>query len=345
MNEQPPAVWLRFLWWLSFARPVESIRPGYEQQRTNRDRVGDVGDSTTISNPTLKKIETMVADGAFRGVVARLSAVARAATDGRDAATLREAVGLAEAVRDLASGEPVEEAARFLETFAPVFAGSGSWASPPPVPRGQAPAAWPGDKHLDRARQHLAEGNQRKAINELWRAEAVARTDATEAAGLLQLASALRDQTRGRRRQDCDLLVGYATTYLSRAAGQPLAPVEIPPKLPRAHTRRFSAAWWLKLVGVAPLGIIALRPIANAASGNAALPAVLIGLLLAFALAYVSWRKPGCLGCLVLVLAPLVALVAAYAYGNTGLLAGGLMLIWALVLAVASRWRTRTSDL
>jgi hypothetical protein len=76
---------------------------------------------------------------------------------------------------------------------------------------------------LDKARDLIAGGKDKKALAALWRAEAFARTNEDEAQGLLELASAIRDRSVGRIRGDAELLVGYASGYLAHPAVSKLA--------------------------------------------------------------------------------------------------------------------------
>jgi len=76
---------------------------------------------------------------------------------------------------------------------------------------------------LDKARRLVADGAHKRAVKVLWRVEANARTDLTEARGLLDLASACREHTvRGVQRQ-CELLVARATAAIERLSPRPAA--------------------------------------------------------------------------------------------------------------------------
>jgi hypothetical protein len=118
-----------------------------------------------------------------------------------------------------------------------------------------------------------------------------------------------------------------------------------------SHKRRFSGAWWLKLVGLAPLGIIAVSYLFGVAffgwRFTALVTAVVTG-----GLAYLGWRKPRLLGGLLVVFAPLGAFfmwVSLHVGGfNTWrefivamVVFSGVPLASGLLLIVAARWRTR----
>ena len=70
---------------------------------------------------------------------------------------------------------------------------------------------------LEKAQQQLASGDDKGALKTLWRVEARARTSATEAQGLLEVATELFRRSSGGTRRDCEVLVGYAQGYLVSA--------------------------------------------------------------------------------------------------------------------------------
>lgn len=80
---------------------------------------------------------------------------------------------------------------------------------------------------LDKARDLFAAGKDKKARDALWQVEALARTDANEAQGLLELASAIRDRNTGRVRDEAEALVVCATGHLDRIAHQPVPPLAV----------------------------------------------------------------------------------------------------------------------
>jgi hypothetical protein len=113
--------------------------------------------------------------------------------------------------------------------------------------------------------------------------------------------------------------------------------------LGRPHERRFSVAWWLKLLALVPLAVSAafFLTVATTAS-EAAIPAVVIG-----AFAYLAWRKPGLVGGLLIAFAPFGAFAALL--GSTNLdpasqvifaltWFAGLPLASGVLLVVAARW-------
>ena len=80
-------------------------------------------------------------------------------------------------------------------------------------------------QELAKAREQFAAGQYKKAVSTLWDAERSARSDLTEARGLLEVASAIRDVTSGRLKADCVLLIEDAEKYIQReirAAGKVL---------------------------------------------------------------------------------------------------------------------------
>jgi hypothetical protein len=72
-------------------------------------------------------------------------------------------------------------------------------------------------KELGTAREQAAAGQYKKAVNSLWDVERWARTDPAEARGLLEVASALREKTTGRLREQCVDLIDYAQKYIEKA--------------------------------------------------------------------------------------------------------------------------------
>jgi hypothetical protein len=73
---------------------------------------------------------------------------------------------------------------------------------------------------LDKARQQFEAGKYKAAVASLWDVEHEVRggDDIEGAQALLDLASALREQTAGRLRADCDALSGYAHKALAQGA-------------------------------------------------------------------------------------------------------------------------------
>jgi hypothetical protein len=71
-------------------------------------------------------------------------------------------------------------------------------------------------KELAKAREQLDAGEYKKALRTLWEAERWARDDVTEARGLLEVASAIRDQTTGRTRDESLILIEDARKYIER---------------------------------------------------------------------------------------------------------------------------------
>ena len=70
---------------------------------------------------------------------------------------------------------------------------------------------------LEKARQQLEAGQYKKALNTLWEAERWARDDIFEARGLLQAASVVRDQSKGRVQEEATDLIALAEKYIKRA--------------------------------------------------------------------------------------------------------------------------------
>ena len=73
-------------------------------------------------------------------------------------------------------------------------------------------------KELDKAREQLEAGRYKRAADMLWEAERWAQTDAAEAQGLVDVASALVARTTGRIRQDAEALVRDGQKYLKSLA-------------------------------------------------------------------------------------------------------------------------------
>ena len=74
-------------------------------------------------------------------------------------------------------------------------------------------------QELAKAREQLAAGQYKKAVSTLWDAERWARSDLTEARGLLEVATAIRDATSGRLKADCVLLIEDAEKCIERETG------------------------------------------------------------------------------------------------------------------------------
>jgi hypothetical protein len=88
---------------------------------------------------------------------------------------------------------------------------------------------------LDDARELFAAGDDKKALRALRRVEAACAVEPskTDAQGLLEVASAIRDRTQGRLSSDAARLVGYASEHLRRAniqADRPTRPRGVPAK-------------------------------------------------------------------------------------------------------------------
>lgn len=78
-------------------------------------------------------------------------------------------------------------------------------------------------EELEKAREQIATGQYKKAVNSLWEVEVLARADLAEARGLLQTAGDLRDKTSGGIRGDCEELIEDAERYISREMAMPLS--------------------------------------------------------------------------------------------------------------------------
>ena len=72
---------------------------------------------------------------------------------------------------------------------------------------------------LDKARREFEAGKYKAAVSTLWDVEREVRggDDIEGAQGLLDVASALREQAAGKFRGDCDALCGYARKALDQA--------------------------------------------------------------------------------------------------------------------------------
>jgi len=130
--------------------------------------------------------------------------------------------------------------------------------------------------------------------------------------------------------------------------------------VPRAHKRRFSGAWWLKVVGLAPLGIAGVTLLSLAVVFGARFATrssahnlhtwltFLITALVTGALGYLGWRRPGLVGLLILVLlTPVGLLFGLYVLGGStfdvvfGELVAACPVVSGLLLIVAAGWRSR----
>lgn len=71
---------------------------------------------------------------------------------------------------------------------------------------------------LEKARQQFEAGNYKAAVATMWDVERDVRggDDTAGAQGLLDLATALREQAGGKFRSDCDALCGYARKALDQ---------------------------------------------------------------------------------------------------------------------------------
>src|SRR5437016_4568057 len=72
-------------------------------------------------------------------------------------------------------------------------------------------------QELDIARQHVAEGNYKKALSRLWMVLTYANANAVEARGLIEVASAISTSSTGRVQKDANLLLGNARDALQRS--------------------------------------------------------------------------------------------------------------------------------
>jgi hypothetical protein len=130
---------------------------------------------------------------------------------------------------------------------------------------------------------------------------------------------------------------------------------------PLRHKQRFSGAWWLKLVGLAPLAIL-LVYLASAtivftlrrssAHNLHTWLTLVIEAAAAGAFAYLGWRRPGVVGWLFILVSPITGFLpvvglALLGSGATGitliypifavLLFGGVPLVSGLLLLIAAR--------
>ena len=74
---------------------------------------------------------------------------------------------------------------------------------------------------LEQARERFEQGDYKRAVARLWRAEATARSDLREAQGMLELAEAIGTRADGGVRRDCETLAGYAKAAIARLADDP----------------------------------------------------------------------------------------------------------------------------
>lgn len=74
---------------------------------------------------------------------------------------------------------------------------------------------------LDKAKELLARGKQKKALSALWAVEPRARTNLDEAQGLVSVATALREHLTGRTLKECDGLLASGQAMVNRLAVDP----------------------------------------------------------------------------------------------------------------------------
>ena len=78
-------------------------------------------------------------------------------------------------------------------------------------------------QELEKAKTQIAAGQYKKAVSTLWEAERWAQGDLTEARGLLEVATALRDKTDGRLKGDCDYFIKWAEKCIEKESAKPLS--------------------------------------------------------------------------------------------------------------------------
>lgn len=209
-------------------------------------------------------------------------------------------------------------------------------------------------------------GKQRRALAELWRAEALARGDVAALTDLLELASSLYGQVEHRRSSELEDLVEVLYRDIENAERRPAAYPPAPSvdsTYVRRHRQKFSSAWWFKVLGLAPFGLVTLsllyttvalgvRFVGSPSHHNlSAWPGVLVTGVVVAAFGLLGWRRPGILGVLVLLIAVPIGLLFGwlawgFADGTSSsdlalleLLFAGVPLVSAVLLIVAARAR------
>jgi hypothetical protein len=212
-------------------------------------------------------------------------------------------------------------------------------------------------------------GKQRRALAELWRAEALARGDVAALTDLLELASSLNGQVEHRRSSELEDLVEVLYRDIENAERRPAAYPPAPSvdsTYVRRHRQKFSSAWWFKVLGLAPFGLVTLsllyttvalgvRFVGSPSHHNlSAWPGVLVTGVVVAAFGLLGWRRPGILGVLVLLIAlPIGTLLGwvAWALGDgtssgdlvlLELLFAGVPLVSAVLLIMAARARKQS---
>jgi hypothetical protein len=75
---------------------------------------------------------------------------------------------------------------------------------------------------LEKAKAQIAAAQYKQAVSTLWEAERWAQGDLTEARGLLEVATALRDKADGRLKADCDYFIKWAERCIQKESARPL---------------------------------------------------------------------------------------------------------------------------
>jgi hypothetical protein len=184
---------------------------------------------------------------------------------------------------------------------------------------------------LDEAQQLFEAGSINDAARLLRRVRVVAaergRVDVLTEVD--DLASQMRAHLTGNERHAFDGLVAHG---------------ELEPGK-REHARKFSAAWSLKVVGLAPIGGTALIFLWLAATANrVTLGIVLILVIISVtaALAYLAWRRPGLTGGLLVAFTPIGMGLGALGGSLWGVVwLGGVPLVSGLLFIFASLRRKR----
>jgi hypothetical protein len=111
------------------------------------------------------------------------------------------------------------------------------------------------------------------------------------------------------------------------------------------HAQKFSAAWWLKVIGFVPWAGTALIFVLTAATARRITQgaiAILVILAVTAAFSYLAWRRPGLAGGLLVAFTPIAFGLAAFGGEIWGVVwLAGVPLVSGVLLIFASLWRRR----
>jgi hypothetical protein len=115
---------------------------------------------------------------------------------------------------------------------------------------------------LDKAQELFAAGDVKKALSELWYAEAEGRYSLDEQKAILELARAIRMKAEGRRRADAIALANTASANISRLTAPPVGPSTDAARAPKSRLsgRQANALAWICTVLLVAAGLTVFLP-------------------------------------------------------------------------------------